>query len=393
MQITKENPKVTLYQLDSKERIKLWSIEVQEFEHNAVIIIQSGKKDGKLVTTTTTVSEGKNIGRANATTFYEQALKDAQSDVDLKIRAGYVEDITKVTSQKVLGSGIPQPMLAQKYDPTGKQKGSKTLSQIKILGKRVAVSRKKDGNRCFAKINLSGVELYTRKGDRFPSFKHIEDQLYKRYIELGLFNEIIIDGELYTSEVSFNRLNGLLKKEKITEKDKQDLLTVSFNIYDTVSDKFYEERYEFIKQFVDTNILLVESYFVNAEDKILTEYLEKFLEEGEEGAIIRQLDKPYEFKRTWQLLKFKLFEDAEFEVVGFEESKRGGMAGAIVVKLDNGSGETFKAGLKFSHEECKEMWENQSKYIGKLATIEFFGRSEYHVPRHTKCKVLGRIDI
>jgi hypothetical protein len=88
-----------------------------------------------------------------------------------------------------------------------------------------------------------------------------------------------------------------------------------------------------------------------------------------------------------------VFEDAEFEVVGFEESTKGNMAGAIVVRMHkpatNRAGETittFKAGLSFSHQECKEMWNNQAKYIGQFGTVEYFGLSEYSVPRFPKFK-------
>lgn len=385
-----------LFQKDSKGKIKQWSIEVIDLTTHAEIIIKSGKLDGKLVTTTTVVKEGKNLGKANQTNYYEQALKDAQSELDLKIRAGYVEDINEIKSQHELGSGVMQPMLAQKYDPLEKQKGSKNLDKLKLRGKLVAVGKKLDGNRCVCVINETSIKLYTRKGDLFLPIIHIEEELRKGYIACKWIGEVVLDGELYADNViSFNKLNGLLKKEKKTQQDLEDLKLIKYNIYDIQSEKGYEERYKFIQSFCNSLIFnyikLVESIFDYAEENILKQYFIEFLKAGEEGAIIRQLGIGYENKRTWQLLKYKTKEDDEFEIAGFEESKRGNMVGAIVVKTKDGK-ETFKAGMKFSHEECTEIWNNQEKYIGQLATIEYFELSEYGIPRFTKCVKIGRLD-
>jgi ATP-dependent DNA ligase len=100
--------------------------------------------------------------------------------------------------------------------------------------------------------------------------------------------------------------------------------------------------------------------------------------------MIRQLHIPYEYKRTWQLCKVKVFEDEEFKLVGFEEDKRGGFVGAFT--MQNGDS-IFNAGASGqSEEERAYIWTHQDEFIGKMATVCFFGRSEYGVPRFPKFK-------
>jgi hypothetical protein len=204
---------------------------------------------------------------------------------------------------------------------------------------------------------------------------------------------------LYTKEFTFNKINGLVKNHNRTAAEEADAQKIEFHIYDVFLPVGYETRDKIKNYFKHTNLVPLKTTYVEATNENLKALLEDALSRGEEGLIIRQLGIPYEHKRTWQLLKYKIFEDKEFVVVGFEESVKGGMVGAIICKMDvpavdvNGKTiETFKAGLKFSHEEAREMWNNQSKYIGQELTVEFFGRSEYSVPRFPKGKAFRHAD-
>lgn len=390
----------TLYQKNTSGKVKVWSIKVTDNGNDSTIHIEAGQLGGKLIPTDTVISEGKNIGKANETTHHTQALAEAQSKIEEKLRKGYVEDVTKVQSSSVLGSGIPQPMLAHKYDPIKKQSGSKNLKDIGVEGKIVYAQRKKDGNRCLIHVTKSEATMWTRKGDPFIPMPHIIDSVAASFAKIYDYvnkkygvTEYWLDGELYTKAFSFNKMNGLAKKETRTADDLQDILKIKYHIYDVILDAGYETRRKIINYFKSPTVHVEESYEVEATEKNLREYLEKFLAEGEEGLMIRVAGKGYEHKRSWSLCKYKTFEDAEFEVTGFEESVKGGMVGAVIVRLDKVCTDrdgkpihTFKAGLSMSHEECTEIWKNKDKYIGKKMTIEFFERSEYGVPRFPKAK-------
>jgi hypothetical protein len=55
----------------------------------------------------------------------------------------------------------------------------------------------------------------------------------------------------------------------------------------------------------------------------------------------------------------------------------------------NKDGNTFNAGASGQDEEERTyMWNHPEEFIGKMATVCFFGRSEYGVPRFPKFKGL-----
>lgn len=381
----------TVYKLDSTGRKRMWRIWVDGDENKGIINILSGLVDGDKVPQTIEITEGKNAGKANATNPYTQAIAEAKAKLKLQLRSGYVENEADVKASGTLGSGLPQCMLAHKYHPTGAQKSSKTLDKIGIKNKKIHVQPKLDGNRCLIKITEFGAIMYTRKGDVMPvQIKHILDRVSE---EFDVINELILDGELFSDELTFNELNGHLKR-----KGSQDLFAlakIKFHLYDVMVDKPYSERYEMLKRFQGRGIEVVPSFEITATDEAIQEKLEEFLAEGHEGLMIRTLDKGYENKRSWQLCKVKIFEDAEFEIVDFEEDAMGRLGG-VVVKLEKPvwgtegkSIEVFRAGLTgIDHEEGRKMLANKDKYIGKMATVEFFGRSEYGVPRFPKFKAV-----
>jgi ATP-dependent DNA ligase len=105
------------------------------------------------------------------------------------------------------------------------------------------------------------------------------------------------------------------------------------------------------------------------------------------------LDCGYENKRSWSLVKVKLFEDTEFEVVDLELDAMGRL-GRFIMKAPEGLTDrdgkailTFKAGITgISHEEGLQVIANKADYIGKQGTVEYFGVSEYGIPRFPKFK-------
>lgn len=383
----------TLYQKDSRGNIKVWTMKVVDKGKHSEMISHSGIEGGKMTEDVTIISEGKNIGRSNETDPYEQAILEAQSKIDGKIREGYVADKKDIKESSELGGGIKAPMLAHKYDPKGQQNGSKTLDQLKLKGKRGSVQPKFDGHRRLIKLTPTSVTQYTRKGDVSESLPHISEQLMamskKIFAIAGIPKEIFIDGEAFTDEVSFNELSGLLRREKgHTEEELEKRSKINIRLYDVFLEFGYETRYALLTNFASKNIIVVENHVIELTDANLQKYLDKFLGEGHEGLMIRQHGIPYEHKRTWQLMKMKIFEDEEFEIVGGEESVKKGMLGAFIVKDKKGN--EFRTSLKFSHPERKEMWENLKKYVGQQATVEFFGRSEYGIPRFPKTKAIRK---
>lgn len=374
---------ITLYKLDSKGKERQWTITVVTDGHTGDIIIDTGLVEGKKVEQVISIDKGKNVGKANATTPATQALAEAQAKLEQQLRSGYVKDLADVKASGTLGSGLPQCMLAQKFDPKGLQKGSKTLEQMKIKGKKIHVQPKLDGNRCLIKLaytDESGLTatMYTRKGDVMPvQLSHILDDA----LQLGsdVKSELILDGELFSTELSFNELNGHLKRKD--SQDPKQLAKIKYHIYDVMYNAPYNDRYTIINRFASPNIEVIPSFEIVATDENIKEKLEEFLSQNHEGLMIRTLDSGYEHKRAWQLCKVKLFEDQEFKILDLEPDAMGRLGHFVMemdeVGIDRDGKEvrTFKAGCTgIDHAEGKKMLANKDKYIGKMATIEYFGK-------------------
>jgi ATP-dependent DNA ligase len=372
----------TLYHKDSLGKIRVWTITLVDNGDSTDTIIETGLLNGAKIKNVTTVGEGKNFGKINETNHETQSLAEAESKIASKIKEGYVEKIEDVRESSILGSGIPAPMLANKHHPSGEQKGSKTLSEMKILDRVIIVQPKLDGNRCLIKVKDGVAIMYTRSGDIMPvQLAHILADVLKTYVKR---QDFILDGELYSDKFSFNKLNGLIKRVTVSKEDIEERKNIKYHLYDVMSDEGYESRNAFLQRFASKNIIVVPSHMIVATDVNIKKYLEEFLSQGHEGLMIRQLGTGYENKRTWQLCKVKVFEDEEFKLVGFEEDKRGGFVGAFTMQIGDS---TFNAGASGqSEEERAYIWTHQNEYIGKKATVCFFGRSEYGVPRFPKFK-------
>jgi len=410
--------RITLYKKGTKGETRIWHIDVAEGKDGeGIITSESGSIEGKKVTSVEKILEGKNQGKANGTNPFEQAVLEAESKSRLKMKEGYVISIDLLQEAGTKGSGKKGCMLAQCYDPTGAKKGSKTLAQLR-KGKKnrfVGVQRKKDGNRANldVKINpgLDEVTFYSRSGDKMPyDFPKIKESILNT-IRNNPFNfkqeeEFVLDGEMFTSEISFNKLNGILRKKTLTDEHREVLDTVKLHLYDVFSDDFYPARHDYIIQFASDMIHVEEYYVVEATDDNLLEYLRKFLAEGEEGVMIRDLDSPYQNKRTWDLCKYKVDQTDEYKILGIEKHALHEMIGAFVMEAptgkvdrDGNSITSFKAGTTgLSHQENKEIYASIMKakadagkdfppnceYIGQKGMVRFFEFSEYGIPRFPK---------
>ena len=104
----------------------------------------------------------------------------------------------------------------------------------------------------------------------------------------------------------------------------------------------------------------------------LDKWYESFLAAGQEGQIVRT-DSPYENKRSKCLLKRKEFNDAEWVILSVVEGvgNRAGTAGNMTFRT--AAGKAFSSNIKGSWEFVADIWQHRAKYVGKKATIRYFG--------------------
>ena len=393
-----------LFDEASSGKIKFWQISVFELgrEGHAEIRMVHGYVDGKPSTKLKLVDRGKNVGKVNSTTPYEQACKDAESKWVKKQDKGYVSQISKV-GKKV----CYLPMLAKTYysktSPDvvkGKKKETKVILplivQPKLNGVRAPV-RKESGE----------VFITSRMG------KDYTEVCSKLATELAktMQNTEIWDGEIYVHGWSFQRIVRAVKKDrsKSFHKDikkairafkrgdvdldeirmivrrKHDTQKLQFHRYDVCNENIQmRDRADYMK-------LLPTSNFVRRVDTITITYLNQikqthdiYVKAGYEGIILRDPKATYRFKyRGPRLLKYKEFIDEEFIITGYWYDMRqydGELHRCIKFKCCSDTGITFdvvpKGGLKQRYRWWTEGW----KFVGKKFTVRYQELSEDGVP-------------
>lgn len=262
----------------------------------------------------------------------------------------------------------------------------------------IYVSTKFDGVRAIVK---DGV-VYSRSLKPIRN-KHVQKLFGKPEYD-GFDGELIV-GDIYAKDVFQKTTSGVMSEDG--EPD------VTYHVFDlwSLPTFSYEYRQQQLidilldEDFNDNNICYTTNHLCyNRED--LTFFLEHERVVGGEGLIGRNPKGIYKFGRSTpkeQLsIKFKFFEDGEFEVIGFTErmhntneqtrdelgyaerssSKEGlvptNTLGSLILKY----GDTqFSCGTGFNDALRKEIWDNQDKYLGKLASIRYMSVGSKDLPR------------
>ena len=370
----------TLYKLSSTGKIQEWSIAV--LDNPARYVVEYGQQDGKKQQTTVQVPVGKNIGKTNETTPYQQAVLEAKSKWYKQLDKGYISFFTSLTKSQIPRDTLVANMrMAKTYLPMLAKSYKGHAHRVKFP---CAIQPKLDGIRCLAFKDQGNCVLLSRKGKQFLALPHIEAALLKN----PLFQEgIVLDGELFTTENNFQELASMIKRD--APSDKSHL--VEYHIYDTFKtpkdDRRFIDRYKWLHEFFKQNsqlscLKLVKTIEIDEAEEVWTQHA-LFVQEGYEGAILRNFHGLYEQdRRSENLQKVKDFLDEEFEIIGAEENK-GKFAGQCTFICKTKYGAEF--GVKPMGDEAlrRSYWKNHKKLIGKQLTVRFFewSSSDKPVPR------------
>jgi DNA ligase-1 len=117
---------------------------------------------------------------------------------------------------------------------------------------------------------------------------------------------------------------------------------------------------------------------------------QKNLKLGYEGSIYRTLDGYYKGTRSWDLMKFKDFDDAEATIIGYElgKGKRQGTIGKFIMEDDEGIQFGCPPGKGYNYKDLADMLNNISRYIGERATFTYFQRTQAGSYRHPLYKCI-----
>ncbi len=365
-----------LYKKDSNGSVRTWEIRVERIDDDMYHIkTRSGVEGSENMVEPEPqfVTEG----RQNRT-IAQQAESEAQSKWLRKLDEGY-----KLTRAEAITEINILPMLAQKF--------SKAARHVEYPA---AGQRKFDGVRCLAMRAEgfpSNIVLLTRKNKEFAGMNSLRSQIAR----LNLPPSIILDGELYSDTLTFQRVSGLVRKkpENLSDRDLEDLEQVSYRIYDLINlsnmDMTFAARYRLLQSllravpnplYLIPRLRLTRNVRIRNEEDVAA-YLALFEEEGFEGLMVRNLESPYELdKRSKHLQKVKTFIDEEFPIVGYYEAT-GNDRGTPIWECEAPNGRRFRARPMGTLAERRELWANRDASIGRPLTVRFFEYTDDGVPR------------
>jgi DNA ligase 1 len=357
----------TLYKKTSTGADQMWSIGTD----GNVIVTRFGQVGGKIQETHDFVKAGKNIGRSNQTTPSEQAELEARAQWEKKKTAkGYVESLSDARKGKRDASvkGGVDPMLAHRFDEQGHKIVYPALAQPKF-----------DGHRCIAAVDGAfACTLWSRTRKPITGLPHIVRDVELWAKKTGQRN-IVLDGELYNHDyrAKFEELTSFIRNED----PKPGHEVVEYHIYDVAGPGTFTDRHAILSAFGLVGAMRkVETVAVTDEDDLMAAF-ERFLVQGYEGLMVRNLMGEYVNKRSYDLQKVKEFIDEEFVVVGVEEG-RGKLAGHGIFVCKTRDGVEFRAKMTGELESLKQYYENPRSVVGKLLTVKFQGYTAKNgVPR------------
>lgn len=289
-------------------------------------------------------------------------------------------------------SGFAKHMLAKQAD---KVKDS-SIEKVDVW----AVSRKIDGVRCSFYWKDGEVKSASRGGgDYDPSTYQIREHPQLKEL-LSKNPHWILDGELYKHGKSLQQISGAARMEKTAG----GCDWLEYYIYDVMFPAPFEERLKclnVIKELLklsfnperewkedELRIQMVPHELVKGKDKKkqIMDLHNQYVAEGWEGCVARDVSKPYKYGgRGQEMVKFKMYQDAEFEITGISEGLR---PEDMCFTLVTDDGIEFKAKPMGSRELKEQYRADLSNLVGKLATVKYFYLSDDGTPLQPVLKAI-----
>ena len=283
--------------------------------------------------------------------------------------------VSEKTVNKVVPGTVPVFTCALAHDSAKHEKKMTGKKQIEI---------KLDGVRVITVIQGDKVEMFSRNGKQFHNFGHIIAEIQEVLKEYPVPYPLVLDGEVMSAN-----FQDLMKQ--VHRKDNVEANDAVLHLFDTIPlgcfkegkwDKPQSFRSEITKHWVEEHkdvLKHVQALDWETVDLDTQEGQERFVglnkaavDGGYEGVMIKDVDAPYECKRTHAWLKAKPFIEVTLEVVDVEEGtgRNEGRLGALVCAgEDDGRMVQVNCGSGFSDANRDDFWNSRSDLIGQLVEV------------------------
>lgn len=320
-----------------------------------------------------------NTGRDVDIAVAQKACENLPIELSSALQSIIFKEVSIGCDAKTINKEIPNLIstfsvqLAQKYFDNPER----------LIGKSFAITEKLDGCRIIVIKDSSGsVNFYSRVGQQITGLVELEEEMQK------LPNNICFDGEITISNYSDMPSGDAYKlTTKIVRKDGEKR-GLTMRIFDgmAASDFLaqscalsYSERREMLEALFANdkfNYFEVLPILYRGDDvSKVTLWLDSLTDKGAEGCMINVLDAPYQWNRTWNLMKVKKFSSLDLLVVGMQEGE-GRLAGTLgTIQVRYKEGNIVSVGSGFSDAERTLYWNNPELILNKIVEIKYFAES------------------
>ena len=298
------------------------------------------------------------------------------------LRCGVSEKTVNKIAKKFPQYAIPTFTCPLAHDSANHEK--------KMVGKK-QIEIKLDGVRVITIIRGNKVEMFSRNGKQFHNFGHIIAEIEQVIAQKPAPYDLVLDGEVMSAN-----FQDLMKQ--VHRKDGKQSDDAVLHLFDMcpladfqkgIWDKPQSFRSQAVKAWVEQNTSIlkhVQALEWEEVDLSTTEGNKRFVDlnkaavdGGYEGVMIKDIDAPYECKRTHSWLKAKPFIEITLKVVDVEQGtgRNEGRLGAVIVEgEDDGYNYRLNCGSGFTDSQRDEFWIKRTDLIGQLIEIRADARTK-----------------
>jgi DNA ligase-1 len=254
----------------------------------------------------------------------------------------------------------------------------------KMAGKK-QIEVKLDGVRVIAVVRKDGrVELFSRNGKEFHNFGHIADEISK-VVKFDPPNyDLVLDGEVMSASFQ-DLMKQVHRKDNVTASDAVLHLFDMCPLEDFqkgVWKKPQSTRSLMVQAWVTKHVAFLphvqcldwETVDLDTPEgqKRFVDLNKRAVDGGYEGVMIKDVDAPYECKRSHAWLKAKPFIEVTLSITSVEEGtgKNIGRLGAFVCEgTDDGKDIVVNVGSGFTDNMREAFWEAREDLLQKMVEV------------------------
>ena len=292
------------------------------------------------------------------------------------LRCGVSEKTVNKVAKKFPQYAIPVFECQLAHDSANHEKKMTSKKQIEV---------KLDGVRVLAVVRTDGrVDMFSRNGKEFHNFGHIADEI-SQVVKLDPPKyDLVLDGEVMSD--SFQDL-----MKQVHRKDNVAAGDAVLHLFDVVPLENFQQgkwntaqstRSLMVQAWVQKHVAFLQhvqcldwetvDLSTPEGERRFVELNKRAVDGGYEGVMIKDVDAPYECKRSHSWLKAKPFIEVTLEVVAVEEGtgKNEGRLGAFVCRgTDDGKDIRVNVGSGFTDDQRTSFWTSRDDVVGNLVEV------------------------